>query len=272
MIPVPGTRLIGGPGATYEVTGPGWETPRHAYLGARRLFRNFRYPAEALDEAPADESLDVLIRRPLGRSDPTGEKSAFERDVVLALPRIPSFLEWIDLIEPPEGDSSGPWLVFADPHVRPLDRADGLEPGAMVALAFEVVAMLDALHGSGLAVGPMEPSDFLRRGPERWYFLGTDRMEPTKGTESTRDDLSHWARLTEKVLCGGAGEGWPSSEVLPPPLRDRLLWLSERVRLCLEGDPAGRPTTVDELKHGRTGYKGPLAAMRHWLGRPRDGF
>jgi hypothetical protein len=271
MNPDPHTRLNGGPGSIYELVGPYWEDSRHAYLRARKLFRNFRYPAEALDEAPADESLDVLIRRPLDGDDPEGTGGAFERDSVLTLPEMPCFLEWIDLIEPEGGGPAGPWLVFADPHATPLSTSAVADPGTAVVLASGALAMLDALHRSGLAVGAMAPADFLFGGPERWFFLGTDRIHPAHGAEEARADLGQWARLTETLVCGGVATSWPSFDSVPAGLRDRSRWLFERVRLYRDGDPSDRPGSAAGLDPRPSPHRGPLAELRRVLGRrPRD--
>jgi hypothetical protein len=267
----PDARLNGGPGSIYELAGPYWQDSRHAYLRARKLFRNFRYPAEALDEAPGDESLDVLIRRPLDGDDPGGTGGAFERDSVLTLPEMPWFLEWIDLIEPKGGGPAGPWLVFADPHATPLPTSAVTDPGAATVLASGALAMLDALHRSGLAVGAMAPADFLFGVPERGFFLGTDRIHPAQGAEELRADLGHWARLTEALIRGGVATGWPSIESVPAGLRDKARRLFERVRPYLDGDLSDRPGPVAGLERGRPPHRGPLAKFCRVLGRSPRG-
>lgn len=267
MIPAAGTRLVGGPGTRYEVVGPAWQGERHLYLRARKLFYNFRYPADSLDEAPGDEALDVLIRLPIGGPG----SSHFEREVVLNLPGLSYFLEWLDLIEHPTGDKDSPWLVFADPHAKPLDSGAKPDIEATIGLAFEVLAMLDGLHRAGLGVAANGPGEFLPRGPDHWLFLGTDRIRAVAGgKEHTRTDLAAWARLTESLLGVEPGAAWTPPDSLPHALRERSAWLSRRVRLCLDGEPAKRPTSVAEVVEGTTGPKGPLAALRRFMGQPRD--
>lgn len=261
----PGLRFVGGPDATFEVTGEAWSGRDHVYFHAKKVFRNFRYPALSLDEAPADEALDVLIRRPRIAPDP----ASFEKKALSTLPRFPYFLDWIDLIDSPEGDATGPWLVFADPHGRPTDLSGGIDADMSVGLAFDALAMLDALHRVRLTAGAMDPADFLPRGPGGWYFLGTDRIRPAESSGSTRDDLMHWARLTESLMRGGAGGGWPSPGVVQEGLRESTEWLFERVNFCLNESSGDRPTSVVELERGMTGSKGPVAALRRLLGRAR---
>ncbi|MCA1684909.1 MAG: hypothetical protein LC745_02770 [Planctomycetia bacterium] len=271
MTPAPGTRMFGGPGSAYELVGPGWDDDRHSYLQARKLFRNFRYPAEALDETPADECLDVLIRVPIAGTEREGLSDAFERQTVPTRHGMTWFLDWLDLIEPPEGETGGPWLVFADPHpATPRDVALA-DPKTTIVLSCELLSMLDALHESGLVVGAMAPVDLLPCAPSRWYFLGTDKIHPATRPGDVRDDLTHWATLVSGLLGGGRDERgsirWLSTDLIPPRLLDQSRWLFERVRLCLDGDPVERPGSVSDLQRRDSRGRGPLSTVRRLLGR-----
>ena len=167
-------------------------------------------------------------------------------------------LDWIDLIEGTEGDPSDPWLVFADPHA-----ATSGAPGPAAAVELRVRSPRDArcAHRAGLSVGATTPADVMWADAGRWYFLGTDRIRPITGDECARSDLTHWACLTRNLISGGAA-GWPTGDSFPPRIRDQADWLSDRVRLCLEGEPASRPSTVAELQRGSTRGRGAFAALR----------
>jgi len=259
----PGERLDGAPGSSYEVVGPGWTDGRHEYVRARKLYRNFRYPADALDDAPADEGLDVLIRRPAG----PGSQVGFEGDSVFALPGLPGLLEPVDVIDPPAGHTSGPWLVVADPHAPRLAEALPALAGTapVVPLLNEVRAMLDALHRAGLAAGPFGAEDFLIDPSGRWYFLATDRVRPARDPDAPRVDLREWALFAESLLGGGGDAGWPGAKGLPDDLRAEALRLADRIRQALAPVPERSRPTGPSGAAGET--RGPLDAFRRWLKR-----
>jgi hypothetical protein len=197
-----GTRLEGAPGSVCEVVGPGWCGPRHEFLKARRGFRNFRYPATGLDEAPPDESLDVLIRRPIG-PEPS---ASFEAERVLTLPDASWFLGVVDRIDAevrggvdaPDGPG---WLVVADPHAVPRDPTLPADHRPLVRMFFEIPVMLDVLGREGLRTGPLEAADFLIDPDGRWFFLGTDRIgQADTDSGGATPDILHWAALARNWL------------------------------------------------------------------------
>lgn len=271
MTPHPGTRLHGGPGAAYDVVGPGWADARHEYVKARKRFRNFRFPAEALDESPDDESLDALIRIPRPTTAVDSSSDAFERETVLALPGMTCFLEPIDLVTTAAQGEGGGWLVFADPHAGRLggDPATTADRSALVVTFGEALGMLDALHGSGLEVGPMGAEDFLVDPSGRWFYLGTDRIGPASGPGGFRSDLAHWARLTDGLLGGAASDsgatGWAFQETVRGEALDQAKRLFERVRRCLTDEP------TSDMKPGTAGPRGGLSLWRRLVARRGGG-
>jgi len=207
MMLTPGMRLSRDARTSYQIIERAWTGARHDYFLARKVFWNFRYPAEVLDEAGADEWLDVLVRVPRGEA--TGSHDvALEWRAVFERPTVPWMLEPIDLLDPPATGSPSspvaPLLVLADPHAARLSAGPPPDREAADRLArvlSEIPAMLGQLHHGGLAAGPLEPGDFLVDSTGRWFYLGTDRIATGSGA-AARDDRDHWSRLVSLVLTG----------------------------------------------------------------------
>lgn len=260
----PGSRLSSGGKDAYEVLGTGWETARHAWCKARKIYRNFRYPDPNLYETDAEECLDVLVRGSrLPASGPEMPDPNQERETLAALPPAPWFLEPLDLLDPPsEGTNAhGSLLICADPHAKRLSELTPLTPrsaGSVVRLLVEALTMLDAFHQAGFAATTLEPDDFLLDDTGRWFFLGTDRIKRAEASEWFRADLTQWAALADGLLRG--------VDFLRDGERKDPQWLFERVQRCLSDDVSSRPTSVAELWHGPGRTRGPLAALRRALG------
>lgn len=243
--------FYGGYGSVYVERGPAWTDDRHTYVRALRRYPNFRFPPGLLELTPDDESLAVLVRVPKEGTVAAASALSFELRSVLALPGMPWFLKPLDVIDRSEVGPVGPWLVVADPHaVRAAERdptpADG-EP--RVAVAFEALVMLEALHDSGLEVGPMTSEDFLIDATGRWSYLGSDRVRRTGGRDSVRNDLVGWARwvdgwLDDQPRAGGTVES----------RGDAAARLRGLVRRCL-ADPGVAPSCVAELVRGTGGLR-----------------
>lgn len=256
-----GQRLPSGGTPAYEVVGPAWATPRHEFLRARRLFRNFRYPAEALDEASPEECLDVLIRRSV---DPHPGPAELEREVVLALSGGGWFLEPLDYVDEPAGPhhAAAPALlvVLADPHAPPLTAghlAGTPRDGRLVRVAAEILDMLDALHSAGLALSALDPADLLVDDDGRWFYTGTDRVARAASARDRRADLQRWARLVTLLL--GGPEPSEGVDAVPGGLDRRLRrW----VALVLGAPDGAGPGTVDELREGRPARTGLFSFFR----------
>jgi hypothetical protein len=256
-----GLRLRAGERTAYEVKDGGWTSPRHEYVRGRKVFWNFRYPADSLDEADAREWLDVLIRRPLVSG---ADSSRFEREVVFALPSGGWFLEPLDLLEegPPGPEPGGrqPLLVLADPHAARLPSGPTTDAEALarrIRMATEVLDMLEGLHQARLVASGLDPGDFLMDDTGRWFYLGTDRIAPDDSGSRAQHDLAQWARLVIDVVPEAEGiEGLKAvTRAGDPPLID---W----VRRCLGDHPKGCPASVADLRAGGRSVRGLFGLLR----------
>lgn len=254
----PGLRLSNGAGADYDIVGAAWSTPRHEYFRARKVLRNFRYPAASLEEASPEEGLDVLIRRTIGA------RAERERDLVFALPFGHWFLEPLDDLEmeTPGHGSEGreSLLVLADPHAEVLKPAGSSVAESLsvrTRLVTEILTMLDDLHQAGLVATSLDPTDFLLDPTGRWFYLGTDLIAESAPGRSPREDLGQWACLALRLLTESARlDDFAALGPLEPP---RLLdWL----RRCLDPDPTRRPSSVAELTAAGRGRLGFLRFLR----------
>ncbi|HMB05598.1 MAG TPA: hypothetical protein VKP69_17920 [Isosphaeraceae bacterium] len=279
----PGRRLTRGERTAYELVETAWTSTRHTWMRARKVFWNFRYPGQVLvlDEAESDEWLDVLVRvpHPTGSGGVLGDPK-FECESVLALADAPWFLEPLDILDQPDAPGETPVLVLADPHAERVGAgppADPIEVMAHVRMMTEALAMLDHLHRAGLGASALDPEDFLVDPTGRWFFLGTDRIGAAGGASAMSNDLAAWATCVERLLGttdrGPVEVAWPFVPALPEPARASACGLFERVRRCLDPDPARRPASVSDFGRGRRGGRGALASLRGLFGprRPLSG-
>jgi hypothetical protein len=239
-------------------------------MRARKVFWNFRYPGEGLYEAGPDEWLDVLVRVPKP-GVPAGDPR-FESGSVLPLDGALWFLECLDVLEPFEAPGMPPLLVLADPHAGPVGMGpptDPAEASIRVRVMIEALAMLEHLQQAGMAVSVLVPEDFLVDPTGRWFFAGTDRVEPAGDPSALSKDLAAWASCVERWLGatgrGPAEESWPWIASTDEPAR----WLFDRVRRCLDPDPSRRPDRVADLWRGRAGERrGPGSIFEGPRARP----
>jgi hypothetical protein len=273
----PGRRLTRGERTAYELVETAWTSPRHTWMRARKVFWNFRYPGQVLYEAESDEWLDVLVRvpHPTSSGGVPGDPK-FECESVLARADAPWFLEPLDILDQPDAPGGAPLLVLADPHAGRVGVGPSADPIVVmthVRMMTEALAMLDHLHRAGLAASALDPEDFLVDSTGRWFFLGTDRIEAASEASAISNDLAAWATCVERLL-GATDRGpvevaWPFVTALPEPARAPAYGLFERVRRCLDPDPAQRPASVSDLGRGRTAGRGALASLRRLFGPRR---
>ena len=245
MTQLPGQRIVGGPRCVYETVGAGWSTARHVYRRARKVYWNFKYPAEALVEADAEEGLDVLVRR--AHSGDTRDELQRELATSARFASGGWFLESVDRLD----EDGTPVLVLADPHAerlvpgRPVEEesARGIDR-----LPPELLELLELLHESDLTTGAFESDDFLVDRTGRWYFLGTDLIAPASAARTPADDLTHWGRLVLSLRQGRGSEEDP---------------LILRARRCQSPDPRSRPSSVKELRDETGSRRGWLGWFRH---------
>jgi hypothetical protein len=249
MILTPGQRLSTGEQRSYQVVGIAWETRRHTFYRALKLFWNARGEEHALYEAAEDEWLEVVVR--CGRTaEPSNRtnRHCFERDAVLGLADAPWLPEALDVLDlpgsQPRGTAAEPLLVLAHPHGERL--VDGPpQPSALprlIRFLQESLEMLEYFRGHGLRAAVLEPEDFVIDSWGRWTFFGTDLVEPRSEGTLLANDPVIWGGFAGRLLTGrpldssGVAMLKAASESLTARNRRELDALLARITVGLTGN------------------------------------